>query len=62
MSKVSGGNSDPRRAGPLVQTWMDRHRKRTGCNGDLVEKRGGILSVYICKKCGKDIATTGGAS
>jgi hypothetical protein len=62
VSKVSGADSDPRNAGPLEQTWIERHRKRTGCTGTVFEKRGGLLSVYICKKCGKDITTTNGKS
>jgi hypothetical protein len=61
-SKVAVKEVNVAKAGPLEETWIKRHQKRTGCTGKEFEKIGGILSEYRCKKCGKDIATTDGKS
>lgn len=55
VNKVSG-HDGPRKAGPLEQTWIEHHRKKTGCKGERFEKKGGcILFEYTCKTCGKKI-------
>lgn len=53
MSKVRRNDSNSRKAGPLEETWMERHQKRTECKCDVVVKRGFV--TYICTKCGKEI-------
>lgn len=53
MSKVYGSDSNSRKAGPLEQTWIERHRKRDDCKCDLVRKEGFV--TYVCIKCGREI-------
>ncbi len=53
MSRIRGEGSDPRKAGPLEQTWIERHRRRADCPCDVVVKKGFV--TYICAKCGKEI-------
>jgi hypothetical protein len=52
MSKVCD-DSNRRKAGPLEQTWIERHRRRTECKCDVVVKKGFV--TYICEKCGREI-------
>jgi hypothetical protein len=53
MNEVRGGDSKPRKAGPLEQTWIERHQVRTDCKCDTVVKKGFV--TYVCTKCGKEI-------
>jgi hypothetical protein len=54
MSKVGGEGSDRfRKAGPLEQTWIERHRKRADCKCEVIVKKG--FATYVCEKCGKEI-------
>jgi hypothetical protein len=53
MSKIRWNESNFRKAGPLEETWIERHQKRTDCKCDVVVKKGFV--TYICTKCGKEI-------
>jgi hypothetical protein len=53
MAKVRGYGSVSRKAGPLEETWMERHQKRTECKCDVVVKKGFV--TYVCTKCGREI-------
>lgn len=53
VNEVSDNDCITRKAGPLEETWIERHQKRTGCKCDVVVKKGFV--TYICVKCGKEI-------
>ncbi len=52
MSKIRC-NSIFRKAGPLEETWIERHQNWTDCKCDVVVKKGFV--TYICVKCGREI-------
>jgi hypothetical protein len=49
-------------SGPMVAILIERHRKRTGCSGNLFEYKDDTHSEWICQWCQKGIATTGGGA
>lgn len=52
MSRIRH-NSMFRKAGPLEETWIERHQNWTDCKCDVVVKKGFV--TYICVKCGREI-------
>lgn len=52
MSKIRH-NSIFRKAGPLEETWIERHQNWTDCKCDVIVKKGFV--TYICVKCGREI-------
>ncbi len=53
MSKVRSNSWSSRKAGPLEETWIERHQNRADCKCDVVMKKGFV--TYICTKCGREI-------
>jgi len=53
MSRVRWNGSNSRKAGPLEETWVERHRKQADCKCDVIEKKGFV--TYVCVNCGKEI-------
>jgi hypothetical protein len=46
---------ETKKAGPLEQTWMERHQKRVGHKCDLIVKKSGWPPIYTCTNCGQEI-------
>jgi hypothetical protein len=55
MKKIKIGEFNTKKAGPLEETWMERHQKRAGHKCDLVVKESSWPPIYICATCGKGI-------
>ncbi len=53
MSKVRWHGSSPRKAGPLEETWIERHRRQADCKCNVIEKKGFV--TYVCVRCGSEI-------
>lgn len=53
MSRIRYFNSSVRKAGPLEETWIERHRNSADCKCDFVTKKGFV--TYVCTKCGCEI-------
>lgn len=53
MSKVRSNSWSFRKAGPLEETWIERHQNSADCKCDVVVKKGFV--TYICVKCGREI-------
>jgi hypothetical protein len=53
MGNWCDDGSNRRKAGPLEQTWIERHRQRTECKCDVIVKKGFV--TYVCVKCGREI-------
>lgn len=55
MRKVKSYDADVRKAGPLVETWIERHRRWADCKCEMVEKKASWPPTYVCLKCGREI-------
>lgn len=53
MGTVRYNDWHSRKAGPLEETWIERHRSRENCRCDVIVKKGFV--TYVCTKCGREL-------